>query len=147
MFFLFRWKRSLSRTTKKTIKNAAAFAEAFVEKGYRVVTGGTENHLVMVDLRPKDLTGDIAEEALESVGIIVNRNVIPGDPQKPEVTSGIRVGSPAISSRGMGEKEVGQIVELIDQAIVNRRNPDVLEQVSAGVVDLCRSFPVYKGQG
>ncbi len=132
---------------KKTIKNAAAFAEAFVEKGYRIVTGGTENHLVMVDLRPKDLTGDIAEEALESVGIIVNRNVIPGDPQKPEVTSGIRVGSPAISSRGMGEKEVGQIVELMDQAIVNRRNPDVLKQVSAGVVDLCRSFPVYISQG
>ena len=132
---------------KKTIQNAAAFANAFVEKGYRVVTGGTENHLVMVDLRPKDLTGDIAEEALESVGIIVNRNVIPGDPQKPEVTSGIRVGSPAISSRGMGEKEVGQIVELMDQAIVNRRKPDVLEQVSAAVVDLCRRFPVYISQG
>jgi glycine hydroxymethyltransferase len=132
---------------KKTMENAAAFAEAFFDKGYRVVTGGTENHLVMVDLRPKDLTGDIAEEALESVGIIVNRNVIPGDPQKPEVTSGIRVGSPAITSRGMGEKEVGQIVELMDQAIVNRRNPDVLEQVSAAVVDLCRSFPVYRNPG
>ena len=132
---------------KKTLDNAAAFAKAFEKKGYRIVTGGTDNHLVLVDLRSKDMTGDVAEETLESVGIIVNRNVIPGDPQKPDVTSAIRVGSPAITSRGMGEVEVYQIVELTDKALVMRHVPDALDQVSKKVVDLCRRFPVYRNLG
>ena len=102
--------------------NAAAFADGFEKKGYRIVSGGTDNHLVLVDLRPKNLTGDIAEKTLESVGIVVNRNVIPGDPQRPDVTSGIRVGSPGITTRGMGTAEVGQIVELMDIAMVNRKD-------------------------
>jgi glycine hydroxymethyltransferase len=140
-------KPEFKKLQKKTLENAVAFATAFEMKGYRIVTGGTENHLVMVDLRSKDLTGDIAEKILESVGIIVNRNVIPGDPQKPDVTSGIRVGSPAITSRGMGEAEVNQIVDLMDEAFINRHIPDALAQLSRKVVDLCRRFPVYKGHG
>jgi glycine hydroxymethyltransferase len=129
---------------KKTLENAAAFAAGFEKKGYRIVTGGTDNHLVLVDLRSKALTGDVAEKALESVGIIVNRNVIPGDPQRPDITSGIRVGSPAITTRGMAAQEVAQIVDLMDIAMLNNKNHDVLEQVSQQVADLCRKFPVYK---
>lgn len=140
-------KSEFRELQKKTLENAATFATAFEKNGYRVVTGGTDNHLVMVDLRSKDLTGDVAEKTLESVGVIVNRNVIPGDPQKPDVTSGIRVGSPAISSRGMGAAEVNQIVELMDKALAKRHTPGALDQVSKGVVDLCRKFPVYRNPG
>jgi glycine hydroxymethyltransferase len=90
------------------------------------------------------LTGDVAEKILESVGIVVNRNVIPGDPQRPDIASGIRVGSSGITSRGMGKYEVLQIVELMDTAMANRENSDILEHVSLSVADLCRQFPVYK---
>jgi glycine hydroxymethyltransferase len=128
---------------KKTLENAVVFASDFEKKGYRIVTGGTDNHLILVDLRAKELTGDVAEKALESVGIIVNRNVIPGDPQRPDVTSGIRVGSPGITSRGMAEAEVSQIVDLMDAAMMNRENHDALQQVSQEVSELCRKFPVY----
>ena len=129
---------------KKTLENAVVFASGFEKKGYRIVTGGTDNHLILVDLRSKELTGDVAEKTLESVGINVNRNVIPGDPQRPDVASGIRVGSPGITSRGMAEAEVLQIVDLMDAAMVNRENHDALQQVSQEVSDLCRKFPVYR---
>jgi len=128
----------------KTLENAAAFAAGFEKKGYRIVSGGTDNHLVLVDLRSKGLTGDSAEKTLESVGIVVNRNVIPGDPEKPDVTSGIRIGSPGVTSRGMGGVEVNQIVELMDTAMVDRNRSEALEKVSREVADLCREFPVYK---
>ena len=128
----------------KTLENAAAFADRFAMKGYRIVSGGTDNHLVLVDLRSKGLTGDIAEKTLESVGIIVNRNVIPGDPEKPHVTSGIRIGSPGITARGMGEVEVARVVDLMDAAMVDRNRSEALEKVSREVADLCREFPVYK---
>jgi len=129
---------------KKTLGNAAAFAAGFEQKGYRIVCGGTDNHLILVDLRSKNLTGDVAEKSLEAVGIIVNRNVIPGDPQRPDITNGIRVGSPGITSRGMGQAEVMQIVDLMDTAMANRENRGILESVSQAVADLCRKFPVYK---
>jgi glycine hydroxymethyltransferase len=132
---------------KNTLENAAAFAAGFEKRGYRIVSGGTDNHLVLVDLRSKDLTGDVAEKILESVGIIVNRNVIPGDPRRPDITSGIRIGSPGITTRGMGLDEIAQIVNWMDIAMVNNKNRDVLEQVSRGVMDLCRRFPVYKEKG
>ena len=132
------------RQQKKTLVNAAAFATGFEKKGYRIVSGGTDNHLVLVDLRSKDLTGDVAEKTLESVGIIVNRNVIPGDPRRPDITSGIRVGSPGVTTRGMGTQEVAQIVNLMDTAMLNSKNHDVLDQMSQEVADLCRKFPVYK---
>jgi glycine hydroxymethyltransferase len=128
----------------KTLDNAAAFASGFEKKGYRIVSGGTDNHLILVDLRSKGLTGDVAEKTLESVGIVVNRNVIPGDPEKPDVTSGIRIGSPGVAARGMGSAEVSQVVDLMDTAMVNRDKSDVLDGVSREVADLCRKFPVYK---
>ena len=129
---------------KRTLENAVAFATGFAKKGYRIVTGGTDNHLILVDLRSKDLTGDVAEKTLESVGIIVNRNVIPGDPQRPDVTSGIRIGSPGITSRGMGETEVLQIVDLMNTAMLSHTKQDALQQVSKAVANLCRKFPVYR---
>ena len=128
----------------KTLENAAAFAAGFEKKGYRIVSGGTDNHLVLVDLRSKGLTGDVAEKTLESVKIVVNRNVIPGDPEKADVTSGIRIGSPGVTSRGMGGFEVSRIVELMDRAMVDRNRSEALEKVSREVADLCREFPVYK---
>jgi glycine hydroxymethyltransferase len=128
---------------RKILANAAAFAAGFENKGYRIVSGGTDNHLVLVDLRAKGLTGDVAEKTLEAVGIVVNRNVIPGDPEKPDVASGIRIGSPGVTARGMGEVEVAQIVALMDSAMINRGKGDVLDRVSREVADLCRKFPVY----
>jgi len=129
---------------QKTLKNAAGFAAAFKKRGYRIVSGGTENHLVLVDLRPKGLTGDVAEKVLESVGIVVNRNVIPNDPEKPNIASGIRIGSPAVTSRGMGKSEVSKIVELIDTALVERDHKESLSQVSAEILALCQKFPIPK---
>ena len=128
----------------KTLENASCLASEFENKGYRIVSGGTDNHLVLIDLRSKGLTGALAETTLEAAGVIVNRNVIPGDPEKPEVTSGIRIGSPAITSRGMGEIEVRQIVQMMDTAMLNSENSQILVQVGHAVKDLCIKFPVKK---
>jgi glycine hydroxymethyltransferase len=127
---------------KKTLHNAACFAVEFEHLGYRIVSGGTDNHLVLIDLRSKGLTGALAEKTLESVGIVVNRNVIPGDPERPDVTSGIRIGSPAITSRGMAEAEVRQIVGMMDAAMLNSEDSQVLKQVAQEVQDLCKQFPI-----
>ena len=129
---------------KQTLRNAGCFATEFEPRGYRVVSGGTQNHLVLLDLRSKGLTGAFAEKTLESVGIVVNRNVIPGDPEKPEIASGIRIGSPAITARGMQESQVRRIVELMDAAMSNIDRPKILEGVERDVQDLCRQFPVQK---
>jgi glycine hydroxymethyltransferase len=129
---------------KRTLKNAACFASEFKRLGYRLVSDGTDNHLVLIDLRSKGLTGALAENVLESVGIIVNRNVIPGDPERPELTSGIRIGSPAISTRGMAETEVQQIVRIMDAAMSNNEDFQILGQVADEVKDLCKKFPVPK---
>ncbi len=127
---------------KKTLKNAGCFAAEFERLGYRLVSGGTDNHLVLVDLRSRGLTGALAEETLESVGIIVNRNVIPADPERPEVSSGIRIGSPAITSRGMQESQVRQIALMMDTAMSNTENTQILKQVAQEVQDLCQQFPI-----
>ncbi|MGD8962655.1 MAG: serine hydroxymethyltransferase [Desulfobacterales bacterium] len=127
---------------KKTLNNAACFAAEFERLGYRLISGGTDNHLVLVDLRPRGLTGALAEETLESVGIIVNRNVIPADPERPEVSSGIRIGSPAITSRGMQEPEVRQIARMMDNAMSNAENAKILNQVAQEVKHLCKQFPI-----
>ncbi|MGD9053299.1 MAG: serine hydroxymethyltransferase [Desulfobacterales bacterium] len=126
---------------KKTLKNAACFAAEFERLGYRIVSGGTDNHLVLMDLRSRGLTGARAEKVLESVGIIVNRNVIPADPEKPEVSSGIRIGSPAITSRGMQEPEVRQVARMMDTAMSNAENARILNQVAQEVGHLCKQFP------
>ena len=128
---------------KNILKNADRFASEFENKGYRIVSGGTQNHLLVIDLRPKGLTGDAAEAVLESVGVIVNRNVIPNDPENPQVTSGIRLGAPAITARGMGTRQVCQIAELMDAALTHMDRKDILTQASKAVSQLCQAFPVY----
>lgn len=129
---------------KKTLNNAACFAAEFERLGYRIVSGGTENHLVLIDLRSKGLTGARAEKTLESVGIIVNRNVIPADPEIPEVSSGIRMGSPAITSRGMQESEARQIARMMDKSMSNIESSQILNQVAQDVRNLCKQFPVQQ---
>ena len=127
---------------RKTLNNASCFAAEFERLGYRNISGGTENHLVLIDVRPKGLTGAQAEKTLESVGIIVNRNVIPADLERPEISSGIRIGSPAITSRGMQEPDVRQIARMMDAALSNSTDPQILNQVAQEVQVLCKQFPI-----
>jgi len=128
---------------QQVVKNAKFFADAMAECGYRIVSGGTDTHLFMVDLRPKNITGKEASSVLDQVRITVNKNLIPFDPQKPMVTSGIRIGTPTITSRGMGEKEIKTIVKLIDKAIVRRDDNAELFKISETVYHLTEIFPIY----
>ncbi len=140
-------KEALSEEFKEyqgqVIKNAAVLARALMERGYDLVSGGTDNHLILVDLRNKNLTGKQAEKLLEDAGITVNKNAIPYDPEKPNVTSGIRLGTPALTSRGMKEKEMEKIAELIDEALVRRDDGLVSIKLSKAVEALCKQFPLY----
>lgn len=126
---------------QQTIENATAMAEAFVEKGYAVVSGGTDNHLALVDLRSKECTGKEAEAWLGEAAITVNKNMVPGDPESPFVTSGIRVGSPAMTTRGFGPDEFRRVVALTDR-VIESRGADA-EAVRAEVRALCDAFPLY----
>jgi glycine hydroxymethyltransferase len=127
---------------KKVLSNARRFAEAFEKLGYRLVSGGTDNHLVLIDLRSKGLNGKEAEALLESVGIILNRNVIPGDTEKPSKTGGIRVGASAITTRGMGPAEVERIAAMMDTAMIHRNDSGTLSMMADEVSELCRQFPL-----
>lgn len=131
---------------KQILKNARTMAETFTQLNYRVVTGGTKNHLMVIDLRTKNLTGKTAEETLEKVGISVNRNCIPFDPEKPLITSGIRLGTPALTSRGFTEKEIQEVTYLIDKALSNKDNPEELVNIAATIKNLCLAFPIYEKQ-
>lgn len=125
-------------------KNARALADALTGRGFRLVSGGTDNHLMLVDLRPKKLTGKVAEAALDKAGITVNKNKIPFDPEKPLVTSGIRIGTPAVTTRGMKEADMRRIAELIDRALEKPDDASHLARVKADVVDMSRGFPLYR---
>ncbi len=129
---------------KKTIENAGIMAQAFMEKGYRIISGGTDNHQVLIDLTSKGISGKAAENCLESVGIVLNRNVVPKDEKKPGKVSGIRLGSGALSARGMAETQIRQIVELMDVTMMNREKEEVLKEVKGEVARLCRAFPVNR---
>jgi glycine hydroxymethyltransferase len=131
---------------KRILENAQHMADAFQRAGYRLVSGGTDTHLMLVDLREKGVTGKQAENGLERAGITVNKNTIPFDPQKPFIASGIRVGTPALTTRGMGKDEVERIVTLIDTALGDIENEQVLEEVKEGVEELCASFPLVEGE-
>jgi len=126
------------------VKNAKKLSEKLMEKGFRIVSGGTDNHLMLVDLRNKNITGKEAETALEKAGIIVNKNMIPYDDKPPTVTSGIRIGTPSVTTRGMKENEMELIAELIDEVIRNYQNEDKLNKISLKVKELCDAFPLYK---
>lgn len=127
---------------KKTIDNARTLAQSFNDKGYRIVSGGTDNHQVLIDLTAKGISGKSAENCLESVGIVLNRNVVPEDAKKPGKISGIRLGSGAVSARGMAEPQMRQIVELMDTAMANRTKKEVLKKVSDMVLGLCKAYPI-----
>ena len=128
---------------KRTLSNAVLLAAELAHKGYRIVSGGTENHQILVDLASKGFDGSAAEQTLESVGIIVNRNVVPRDAKLPGAVSGIRLGTAAISARRMSDREMPRIAHLIDTALVNSGNKEVLKQISQDVEALARKFPVY----
>ncbi|MCS6965296.1 MAG: serine hydroxymethyltransferase [Candidatus Kapabacteria bacterium] len=125
------------------VRNARALAEALMARGYEIVSGGTDNHLMLVDLRNRGITGKQAEQALDAAGITCNKNAVPDDPQPPLITSGIRLGTPAVTTRGMGVEEMELIAELIDRVLSNIGNEDVIAAVRREVAELCRRFPVY----
>lgn len=131
---------------KQVVKNAKAMADALVKGGLRIVSGGTDNHLMLVDLRPKGVTGKMAEEGLEKAGITCNKNSIPNDPEKPFITSGVRLGTPAITARGMKEDEAVQIAEMIIKVLENVNDDEKIAEVKNEVLKLAEKFPLYKGK-
>lgn len=129
---------------KQIISNAKTMCGQFTSRGFNLVQKDTENHLILVDLRSKNITGKEVEELLGTVNITVNKNSIPDDPESPFVTSGIRIGTPAMTTRGFKNDEAKQVVDLICDAIENKENSDELDIVKDKVKELCRKFPVYK---
>ena len=129
--------------SKRVVENAKTLAGALIERGFAIVSGGTDTHLMLVDLRPKNLTGKAAEKTLDQAGITVNKNTIPDDPQSPFVTSGIRLGTPALTTRGMGTGEMERVAELIDRALT-RPDEATLARVREEVGELSSSFPLYQ---
>ncbi len=127
----------------QVVKNAQALGEGLVRHGFRLVSGGTDNHLLLVDLSNKGATGKDAEEALEEAGLTVNKNAIPFDQQSRFVTSGVRIGTPAVTTRGLKEPEMAKIADWINRAIENRGNKDVLNGIRLEVRALCDAFPLY----
>ncbi|HEX9306323.1 MAG TPA: serine hydroxymethyltransferase [Anaeromyxobacter sp.] len=129
---------------RRILENAVVLAEGLKSAGLRLVSGGTDNHLMLVDLRPKKLTGKVGEEALGKAGITVNKNMIPWDPEKPMTTSGVRIGTPALTSRGMGAREMTLVAALIGRVLDAPADEKVLAKVRAEVKDLCAQFPMYE---
>jgi glycine hydroxymethyltransferase len=129
---------------RRIVENAVVLAEGLKSAGLRLVSGGTDNHLMLVDLRPKKLTGKVAEEALGVAGITVNKNMIPWDPEKPMTASGIRVGTPALTARGMGAREMTIVAALIGRVLDAPGDEKVLAKIRGEVKDLCRQFPMYQ---
>ncbi|NCB20822.1 MAG: serine hydroxymethyltransferase [Clostridia bacterium] len=129
--------------SQQVIKNAQKLAELLIERGYKIVSGGTDNHLLVIDLSPRGLSGKEAEQTLEKVGISVSRSTIPNDPKPPMNPSGLRIGSAAITTRGMKEEEMIIIVDLIDEAIDSKDNDDALKIIKTKVEKFCLRFPVY----
>ena len=129
---------------KQVIANSKKMAKCFVEKGYKVISGGTENHCMLIDLRSKNITGKQAENALVSADITVNKNMVPFDTQSPFITSGMRVGTPAITTRGIKEDKITYIVDLIDEVIMNFEDEDMINSVKKKVNNLMQDFPIFK---
>ncbi len=129
---------------QQVVKNAKALGEALMARGFDLVSGGTDNHLLLVDLRSKNLTGKKAEAVLDQVRITVNKNTIPYDPESPFVTSGIRIGTPAMTSRGLKEDDMRVVANLIADALENPDNEVVLAKVRKGVAEICATYPLYK---
>jgi len=127
---------------RRVVENARALGEALAAEGFRLVSGGTDNHLLLVDLRPLGVTGMAAEEALERAGIALNHNMIPYDPQPPRVTSGIRIGTPAVTTRGMGPGEMRAVARMIGRVLRAPQDETLAAAVREEATALCRQFPV-----
>ena len=133
--------------TQQILKNAQAAATAFLEKGYNIVSGGTDNHLLLIDLRNKGISGKKAEHVLGKADITVNKNMVPFDDKSAFVTSGIRVGVPAITTRGMKKEHMSTVVDYIDEALRNADNEAALENLAKQVNGLMQQFPLYPELG
>ncbi len=131
---------------QRIVENAKVLADTLVKNGFHLVSGGTDNHLMLISFIEKGLTGKDVEAALEKANITVNKNAVPFDPQKPFITSGIRIGTPAVTTRGMGPQEMRRIAEFITRVIANLDNPQVIEEVKAEVKALCERFPLYSSR-
>ena len=129
---------------QQVLDNTQALAKELLSQGFMITSGGTDNHLVLLDLHNKNVTGKQAEKALEKAGITVNKNMVPFDDQSPFVTSGIRIGTPALTTRGMKEPQMQQIGKWINQVIENFEDPGTLETIHTEVVDMCQGFPIYE---
>jgi len=144
------FKKAMTKEYKSIMKqialNAKKLAEELNKLGFRIVTGGTDNHIVMVDLRPKNITGKILDEALESVGITVNKNMIPNDSESPMVTSGVRIGTTAMTIKGAKEMEMIEIANLINKVAENIGNQKLLDNIKKEVKILSNRFPLYNGE-
>jgi len=130
--------------SQQIVDNAQTMAEALLKRDYKLVSGGTDTHVILIDLTQKGVTGKAAEKALERASITVNKNMVPFDERSPFITSGIRVGTPAITTRGMGRNEMNHIVDLIDQVICDIDNDATINRVGAEVNSVCESFPLYR---
>ena len=129
---------------QKVVENARTLGETLKERQFELVSGGTDNHLLLVDLRSKAITGKEAQALMDRVGVTVNKNAIPYDPQPPNIASGIRIGTPAVTTRGLGRAEMGIIAEIMDFAIANRNSDPQLDKARQKVKELCQKFPLYR---
>ncbi len=129
---------------EQILGNAGALAKALIKHGFRLVSGGTDTHLILVDLRSKGITGKVAQITLDEVGITANKNTIPFDPEKPFVTSGLRLGTPAVTTRGFKEEQMEELAVLISDALNNTGNEKIKQKVAEGVKELCGRFPLYE---
>jgi len=129
---------------QQILTNAKALAAGLLKRGFRLVSGGTDNHLMLLDLRETELTGKVAQETLDCARITVNKNAVPFDPRSPFVTSGVRLGTPAVTSRGMKENEMELIADLITRALQKVGDEKGLAAIGAEVRDLCEKFPIYQ---
>ena len=129
---------------EQVLKNAKAMVSTFQQRGYKIVSNGTENHLFLLDLIDKDITGKDADAALGRAHITVNKNSVPNDPRSPFVTSGLRIGSPAATTRGFKEAEMSQVADMICDVLDNMGDESVVDSTRAQVAELCARFPVYR---
>lgn len=144
LIFKLAMNKSFADIQKRTLINAKAMAGAFQQKGYDIVSGGTDNHQVLVDLTSRMISGSKAEKCLESVGLVLNRNVVPRDAETPGKISGVRIGTGAVSARGMGKEAMNTIADLIDKVIEFKDNKEKCRDLSQKVLGLCRAFPIRK---
>jgi len=128
----------------QVIKNARRLSEELIRRGFNIISGGTDNHLMLVDLTKKNITGRDAENALDLCGITVNKNAIPFDEQPPTITSGIRLGTPCVTTRGMGEDEMVEIAEIIEEVVNNSKDAEELQRLKERALSLSRRFPIYQ---